>query len=74
MISRILIICNNKRQGSDPQVYNGAYDNAQHQAFTQQTGRKRVLPGNIGRGFNAGETQTKGHTVYWTKDVWVSGN
>ena len=48
--------------------------NAQHQAFTQQTGRKRVLPGNTGRGFNVGETQTKGHTEYWTEQVWVSGN
>ena len=48
--------------------------NAQHQAFTQQTGRKRVLPGNTGRGFDVGETQTKGHTAYWTEDVWVPGN
>lgn len=48
--------------------------NAQHQAFTQQTGRKRVVAGNTGRGFDVGETQTKGHTAYWTEDVWVSGN
>ena len=48
--------------------------NAQHQAFTQQTGRKRVVPGNTGRGFDVGETQTKGHTAYWTEDVWVPGN
>lgn len=48
--------------------------NAQHQAFTQQTGRKRVIPGNTGRGFDVGETQTKGHTAYWTEDVWVPGN
>ena len=48
--------------------------NAQHQTFTQQTGRKRVVPGNTGRGFDVGETQTKGHTVYWTEDVWVQGN
>ena len=48
--------------------------NAQHQAFTQQTGRKRVVAGNTGRGFDVGETQTKGHTVYWTEDVWVPGN
>ena len=48
--------------------------NAQHQAFTQQTGRKRVVAGNTGRGFDVGETQTKGHTVYWTEDVWVSDN
>jgi hypothetical protein len=48
--------------------------NAQHQAFTQQTGRKRVVAGNTGRGFDVGETQTKGHTVYWTEDVWVQGN
>ncbi len=48
--------------------------NAQHQAFTQQTGRKRVVAGNTGRGFDVGETQTKGHTAYWTKDVWVPGN
>lgn len=48
--------------------------NAQHQAFTQQTGRKRVVAGNTGRGFDVGETQTKGHTAYWTGDVWVPGN
>ena len=48
--------------------------NAQHQAFTQQTGRKRVIAGNTGRGFDVGETQTKGHTAYWTEDVWVPGN
>ena len=48
--------------------------NAQHQAFTQQTGRKRVVAGNTYRGFNVGETQTKGHTEYWTEDVWVPGN
>ena len=48
--------------------------NAQHQAFTQQTGRKRVVAGNTGRGFDVGETQTKSHTVYWTEDVWVPGN
>jgi hypothetical protein len=48
--------------------------NAQHQAFTQQTGRKRVVAGNTGRGFDVGETQTKGHTVYWTENVWVPGN
>lgn len=48
--------------------------NAQHQAFTQQTGRKRVVAGNTGRGFDVGETQTKGHTAYWTEDVWVPGN
>lgn len=47
---------------------------AQHQAFTQQTGRKRVVAGNTGRGFNVGETQTKGHTEYWTEQVWVSDN
>ena len=51
-----------------------AYLNSQHQALTQRTGRKSVLPGNTGRGFNVGETQTKGHTEYWTEDVWVSGN
>mgnify|MGYP000886063550 CR=1 FL=1 len=51
-----------------------AYLNAQHQALTQRTGRKSVLPGNTGRGFNVGETQTKGHTEYWTEQVWVSGN
>ena len=48
--------------------------NAQHQAFTQQTGRKRIIAGNTGRGFDVGETQTKGHTAYWTEDVWVPGN
>ena len=48
--------------------------NAQHQAFTQQTGRKRIVAGNTGRGFDVGETQTKGHTAYWTEDVWVPGN
>ena len=48
--------------------------NAQHRAFTQQTGRKRVIAGNTGRGFDVGETQTKGHTAYWTEDVWVPGN
>lgn len=47
---------------------------AQHQAFTQQTGRKRLVAGNTNRGFDVGETQTKGHTVYWTEDVWVPGN
>ena len=51
-----------------------AYLNSQHQALTQRTGRKSVLPGNTGRGFNVGETQTKGHTEYWTEQVWVSGN
>ena len=51
-----------------------AYLNAQHQALTQRTGRKRVIAGNTGRGFNVGETQTKGHTEYWTEQVWVSGN
>ena len=51
-----------------------AYLNSQHQALTQRTGRKRVLPGNTGRGFNVGETQTKGHTEYWTEQVWVSDN
>ena len=48
--------------------------NAQHKAFTQQTGRKRIIAGNTGRGFDVGETQTKGHTAYWTEDVWVPGN
>ena len=47
---------------------------AQHRAFTEQTGRKRITNGNTGRGFDVGETQTKGHTVYWTEDVWVPGN
>ena len=47
---------------------------AQHRAFTEQTGRKRITNGNTGRGFDVGETQTKGHTVYWTEDVWVEGN
>ena len=47
---------------------------AQHRAFTQQTGRKSVLPGNTYRGFDVGETQTKGHTEYWTEQVWVSDN
>ena len=51
-----------------------AYLNSQHQALTQRTGRKSVLPGNTYRGFDVGETQTKGHTVYWTEDVWVPGN
>ena len=51
-----------------------AYLNSQHQALTQRTGRKSVLPGNTYRGFNVGETQTKGHTEYWTEQVWVSGN
>lgn len=51
-----------------------AYLNSQHQALTQRTGRKRVVAGNTGRGFNVGETQTKGHTEYWTEQVWVSGN
>mgnify|MGYP001010944927 CR=1 FL=1 len=51
-----------------------AYLNSQHQALTQRTGRKSVLPGNTGRGFNVGETQTKGHTEYWTEQVWVSDN
>ena len=51
-----------------------AYLNAQHQALTQRTGRKRVIAGNTGRGFNVGETQTKGHTEYWTEQVWVSDN
>ena len=51
-----------------------AYLNAQHRAFTEQTGRKRVVPGNTYRGFDVGETQTKGHTEYWTEQVWVSGN
>ena len=51
-----------------------AYLNSQHQALTQRIGRKSVLPGNTGRGFNVGETQTKGHTEYWTEQVWVSGN
>lgn len=51
-----------------------AYLNSQHQALTQRTGRKSVLPGNTGRGFDVGETQTKGHTEYWTEQVWVSGN
>ena len=51
-----------------------AYLNSQHQALTQRTGRKRVIAGNTGRGFNVGETQTKGHTEYWTEQVWVSGN
>ena len=50
------------------------YLNAQHQALTQRTGRKRVIAGNTGRGFNVGETQTKGHTEYWTEQVWVSDN
>ena len=47
---------------------------AQHRAFIEQTGRKRVTAGNTGRGFDLGETQTKGHTEYWTEQVWVSGN
>ena len=47
---------------------------AQHRAFTEQTGRKRITNGNTGRGFDVGETQTKGHTEYWTEQVWVSGN
>lgn len=47
---------------------------AQHRAFIEQTGRKRVVAGNTGRGFDVGETQTKGHTEYWTEQVWVSGN
>ena len=47
---------------------------AQHRAFTEQTGRKRITNGNTGRGFDVSETQTKGHTVYWTEDVWVSDN
>ena len=47
---------------------------AQHRAFIEQTGRKRITNGNTGRGFDVGETQTKGHTVYWTEDVWVSDN
>ena len=51
-----------------------AYLNSQHQALTQRTGRKSVLPGNTYRGFTVGETQTKGHTEYWTEQVWVSGN
>ena len=51
-----------------------AYLNAQQQALTQRTGRKRVIAGNTGRGFNVGETQTKGHTEYWTEQVWVSDN
>ena len=51
-----------------------AYLNAQHQALTQRTGRKRVIAGNTGRGFNVGETQTKGHTEYWTEQVWISDN
>lgn len=51
-----------------------AFLNSQHQALTQRTGRKSVLPGNTYRGFNVGETQTKGHTEYWTEQVWVSGN
>ena len=51
-----------------------AYLNSQHQALTQRTGRKSVLPGNTYRGFDVGETQTKGHTEYWTEQVWVSGN
>lgn len=51
-----------------------AYLNSQHQALTQRTGRKRVVAGNTGRGFNVGETQTKGHTEYWTEQVWVSDN
>ena len=51
-----------------------AYLNSQHQALTQRTGRKRVIAGNTGRGFNVGETQTKGHTEYWTEQVWVSDN
>ena len=51
-----------------------AYLNSQHQALTQRTGRKRVIAGNTGRGFNVGEIQTKGHTEYWTEQVWVSGN
>ena len=51
-----------------------AYLNAQHQALTQRTGRKRAIAGNTGRGFNVGETQTKGHTEYWTEQVWVSDN
>ena len=51
-----------------------AYLNAHHQALTQRTGRKRVIAGNTGRGFNVGETQTKGHTEYWTEQVWVSDN
>ena len=50
------------------------YLNSQHQALTQRTGRKRVIAGNTGRGFNVGETQTKGHTEYWTEQVWVSDN
>ena len=51
-----------------------AYLNSQHQALTKRTGRKRVIAGNTGRGFNVGETQTKGHTEYWTEQVWVSDN
>ena len=51
-----------------------AYLSSQHQALTQRTGRKRVIAGNTGRGFNVGETQTKGHTEYWTEQVWVSDN
>lgn len=51
-----------------------AYLNSQHQALTQRTGRKRVVAGNTGRGFDVGETQTKGHTEYWTEQVWVSDN
>ena len=51
-----------------------AYLNAQHQALTQRTGRKCVIAGNTGRGFNVGETQTKGHTEYWTGQVWGSDN
>ena len=51
-----------------------AYLNSQHQALTQRTGRKRVIAGNTGRGFNVGEIQTKGHTEYWTEQVWVSDN
>lgn len=51
-----------------------AYLNSQHQALTQRTGRKRVIAGNTGRGFNVGETQTKGQTEYWTEQVWVSDN
>ena len=47
---------------------------AQHRAFTEQTGRKRITNGNTGRGFDVGETQTKGHTEYWTEQVWVSDN
>lgn len=47
---------------------------AQHRAFTEQTGRKRITNGNTGRGFDVGETQTRGHTAYWTEDVWVPGN